>query len=64
MDKDLKNLFKKLEAQGWEVRTSKKGFWAIPPDETKPKVMIHGTANGSRSWQNMMAQLKRSGFIK
>lgn len=62
MDKNLKTLFKKLKAQGWEIRPTKKGEFAIPPDETKPLVLIHNTARGSRSWENMIAELKRSGF--
>ncbi|CAN7244367.1 hypothetical protein LJR045_001002 [Microbacterium sp. LjRoot45] len=61
-NKDLKILFSKLEAQGWEIRPTKKGQFAVPPDPSKPLVQIHNTARGSRSWQNMMAQLKRSGF--
>ena len=61
-DKELKKLFKKLEAQGWTIKESKKGNWAVPPDHDKPMVQIHSTARGSRSWKNMMAQLKRSGF--
>lgn len=62
MNKDLKILFKKLEAQGWTIRPTKKGQYAVPPDPQKPMVQIHNTARGSRSWNNMMAELKRSGF--
>lgn len=60
--KDLKVLFRKLKAHGWEIRETKKGQFAVPPDRSKPMVLIHNTARGSRSWENMMAQLKRSGF--
>lgn len=60
--KELKQLFKKLEAQGWEIKKTSRGNWAIPPNPERPMVQIHNTANGSRSWKNMMAQLKRSGF--
>lgn len=64
MDKDLKILIQKLEAQGWEVRKSSRGWKAIPPDKSKPMVTIHGTARGPRSWDNMILQLKRSGFMR
>lgn len=63
MNKDLKVLFKNLEAQGWIIRQTRKGQYAVPPDKSLPMVQIHNTANGSRSWKNMMSDLKRSGFV-
>lgn len=62
--KDLRVLLRDLEAQGWEIRQTKKGQFAVPPDKSKPLVQIHNTARGSRSWENMLAQLKRSGYRK
>lgn len=64
MDKELKLLLKKLVAQGWVIRETRKGQFAVPPDPELPMVQIHNTARGSRSWANMMAQLKRSGFTR
>ncbi len=64
MGNDLKKLLKELERQGWSIRQTKKGQYAVPPDPSRPMVQIHNTANGSRSWENMIAQLKRSGFEK
>lgn len=64
MDKDLKVLFRRLEAQGWRIRKTKKGQYAVPPDPTQQLVQIHNTARGSRSWENMMGQLKRSGYME
>lgn len=64
MGNDLKVLLKKLESQGWEIRPTKKGQYAAPPDKSLPMVQIHNTARGSRSWKNMIATLKRSGFIE
>lgn len=46
MDKDLKNLFKELREQGWELRETRKGYYAVPPDPTKALVQIHLTALG------------------
>lgn len=63
MNKDLKVLFKKLEAQEWTFRKTTRGQFAVPPDKSKALVQIHNTARGSRSWNNMMAELKRSGFV-
>ncbi|NHI16881.1 hypothetical protein [Microbacterium excoecariae] len=62
MDKDLKILLQKLAAQSWEERRTKKGLYAVPPDPSKPMVLIHLTPSDRRAWKNMMAQLKRSGF--
>lgn len=62
MVNDLKVLLKELERQGWEICESSRGIMAVPPNKEKPMVSIHKTARGSRSWQNMIAQLRRSGF--
>ena len=63
MDKQLKALFRERLDQGWLVKESRKGRMTIPPDGSKPIVAIHGTTRGARSWENMLAQLKRSGFV-
>lgn len=64
MDKGLAALFEKLEAQGWELRETKKGWFAVPPDKGRPMVAIHGTPSDHRAWRNMLALLKRSGYIE
>lgn len=64
MEKRLKALFQELESQGWELVSTKKGWFAVPPDKGKPMVAIHGTPSDHRSWVNMIATLRRSGFIK
>ena len=61
MDKDLKKLLKALEAQGFEVRKSGKGY---------PMVYLRGefvaklaqTPGDWRSWKNGLAALRRHGF--
>jgi hypothetical protein len=63
MRKDLKQVFASLEEQGWTIREAKKGWMAVPPDESKPIVTIHGTPSDKRAWNNMMAALRRSGFL-
>lgn len=63
MGSDLKKVFSELEAQGWEIRPKKNGWMVVPPDESKPIVTIHRTPSDRRAWNNMMATLRRSGFI-
>lgn len=63
-DKRLDGLLDELEAQGWELKPSKKGLMAYPPDKTKPPVSIHKTPSDVRAWANQLAQLRRSGFIQ
>ena len=63
MRKDLKQVFASLEEQGLTIRTVKSGWMVVPPDESKPIVTIHGTPSDHRAWNNMMAALRRSGFI-
>lgn len=58
----MKALFAELESQGWELRPTKAGWFAIPPDEAKPMVAIHRTPSDHRAWNNMLAHLRRSGF--
>lgn len=62
MDKDLKILLQKLEAQGWETRKTRKGLFAVPPDPDLQMVLIHMTPSDRRAWANTISRLKRSGF--
>lgn len=63
MDKDLAKVLTELEAQGWRIEQRKKGVMAIPPDKSKPIVTIHKTPSDRRAWNNMMAALRRSGYL-
>jgi hypothetical protein len=60
MDRKIK---KALEEQGWRLERRSRGWMALPPDRTKPPVAIHETPSDWRAERNMLAQLKRSGFI-
>lgn len=64
MKKELRSLFDGLEAQGWTIRSTKKGWFAVPPDPTKAMVLIHGSSSEYRSWKNTIAELKRSGYVE
>ncbi|WP_084634888.1 hypothetical protein [Propionicicella superfundia] len=62
MASDLKKLFRSLEAQGARIETAKKGWLIYPPDRSRSIVSIHKTPSDRRSWANMVAELRRSGF--
>ncbi|HEX4489664.1 MAG TPA: hypothetical protein VH914_00515 [Acidimicrobiia bacterium] len=62
MDKDTKKLLRNLERQGWTIEATKSGhIRAIPPDTTKPIVIIASTPSDHRAWKNTIAQLRKSG---
>lgn len=60
MNKEVKEIADKLEAQGWRI-TWGNHSQACPPDKTKPCVALPGTPSGKRWKQNLTAQLRRSG---
>lgn len=51
------------KAQGWTRRDTKKGFFLVPPDPTKPLVQIHRTPSDHRALKNTLAQMRRSGLV-
>lgn len=61
MDKDLRKIVKALEAQGFEVRTTKKGHVMVTRDGELIATFA-GTASDWRSIRNGLAPLKRAGF--
>lgn len=64
-EKDVRKLKRRLVQQGWEVRRRTKNSKhevAFPPDRSKPAVTIPGTPGDRRSYANLLAQLRRSGF--
>lgn len=60
----LKDLRAELEAQGFEIRETKKGFMIIPPDPAAQVVVVHKTESDHRAASNTLARLRRSGFIQ
>lgn len=62
---EMKAIRKALREQGWRIESGKKGRhdMAYPPDRSKPGVPLPGTPSGPRWRQNLIAQLRRSGFI-
>ena len=62
MHKEVGEIAKKLESQGWTLRQGKGGYmFAYPPDRTRRPVKLPSTPGG-RSWkQNLVAVLRRNG---
>jgi hypothetical protein len=61
VDREIRALVRKLEAQGWRVVDGGKHLKAFPPDRTKPMVTLAKTPSDRRSIKNAMSQLRRSG---
>ena len=64
--KDIETLAVEAERQGWTVvRTAKNHFQFMPPDKTKPIVLVETTAsNPKRSMANTLARMRASGFVR
>lgn len=61
---NLRDLEKAAKEQGWEVGRTKKGHPKfVPPDPMKEIVIGSGTPSDWRAMKNLLAQLKRQGFI-
>lgn len=59
----LKDLRRAAEQQGWTVEASKGGHWKfIPPDKTKPMVVLPGTSVSRCGMRNALSALRRSGL--
>lgn len=52
-----------LLAQGWRIAAGSKHDKAYPPETTKPMVILPKTPSGGRWKENLIAQLRRSGFV-
>jgi hypothetical protein len=61
MQKEFKELVRKLEAQGWEFRQGSKHLVAYPADKSFGPIVITGTPGDVRSLRNLKAQLRRAG---
>lgn len=60
----IKEVSKAAEEQGWTVNITKKNqYQFIPPDPNQQIVMAAGTASDYRALDNVIARLKRSGFL-
>ena len=63
MAKDINRIREAPVAQGWEIKAGGKYDYAYPPDKSKRRVKLPSTPGGGRWMQNLIAELRRSGFI-
>ncbi len=59
--KEINDLIKELEKQGWKVTHRKKHFMAYPPDKTKSPVTIAASPSDHRAIKNLVAWCKERG---
>jgi hypothetical protein len=62
IDKRIKPLLERLEAQGWRISSTTKGWMCYPPDKGKSPVAIHKTPSDHRWYNNTLSQLRARGF--
>jgi hypothetical protein len=61
--KQYKEIFSALDDQGWTVEQTNRGhFKAVPPDKTKPIIVI-SMSDDPHAYMNNIRDLKRGGFI-
>jgi len=61
--KELKEVIKAAERQGWRVEETKKGhYWFFAPDAVN-KVLAAGTTGGGKGMGNLIAKLRSYGFV-
>lgn len=61
--KDIKAIRKALTEQGWRIENKGGYDQAYPPDPTKRRVKLPKTPGEGRAIPNLIAELRRSGFI-
>lgn len=63
MARDIDQIKQALRDQGWDIRNKGGKDMAYPPNKAKQPVLLPTTPGGGRWKQNLIAQLRRSGFI-
>jgi hypothetical protein len=61
--KELQNLFKACEDQGFQVERTKRGHWRVRDETGRPVTTFGGTSTSPSGWRNGLAHLKRAGLI-
>ncbi|WP_330173013.1 hypothetical protein OG875_05040 [Streptomyces sp. NBC_01498] len=62
MNKEVRDLIKRVEAQGFEVARTTKGHYMVRKGGERV-TLISGTPSNHHSLKNAKAQLKRAGYI-
>lgn len=57
---EMKELFKILETQGWQISKGK-SWKLIPPDPLMPIVFLAQTPSDNRALKNVISYLRKSG---
>jgi len=60
--KDMEQLVRAAEAQGWRAVKSKNGHWQLYAPDGEHIVTAAGTPGSASSVRNTLAKLKRYGF--
>jgi predicted RNA binding protein YcfA (HicA-like mRNA interferase family) len=61
--KELKEVIREAENQGWTVRRSKKGHLQFFAPDGKSIVVSGGTPSDHRAMPNLIQRLRRHGFV-
>lgn len=61
MDKEPRDICRKLEKQGWRIDYRRRHPIAYPPDKTKRPIPIPNTPSDHRWRQNLITTLRRAG---
>lgn len=62
MDKDIRKILKAAQAQGFEVRTSRKGYPLVYTDDGKFVTKAAQTPSDRRGQRNLISALRKAGF--
>lgn len=63
-DGKVRDLLDAAKAQGFREVRDKKAFKLIPPDKTKPIVVVSSTPSDTNFYWELRRQLKKSGFVE
>jgi hypothetical protein len=62
-EKEFRKYLSAAVEQGWDPRPIKSGYQLVPGDPTKEIVTIHRTPSDRRALANVLAEMRRQGFI-
>lgn len=61
---NFRDIMKDAKSQGWTVEHTRKGHWKFtPPVKGVPIVYASGTPSDCRGVNQVLADLKKSGFV-
>lgn len=63
-DGKVRDLLTKAKKQGFILERDKKSYKLIPPDKTKPIIVISSTPSDGNYYWELRRQLKASGYIE